>query len=95
MSPEQARGEPVTPASDVFSLGLMVYEMITGERAISGRNIFEVLRQIDQLDAQRLAAPLPEPFRQILVQSLAHDPRQRRLTMADIAASLASRSEEL
>ena len=87
MSPEQVRGESVTPASDVFSLGLMVYEMVTGQRAISGRNIFEVLRQIDQLDAQRLAAPLPEPFRQIVFQSLAHDPRQRSLTMADIAAT--------
>jgi hypothetical protein len=67
----------------------MVYEMLAGQRAIRGQNIFDVLRQIDQLDAQRLAAPLPEPFRQILVQSLAHDPRQRTLTMADIAATLA------
>jgi eukaryotic-like serine/threonine-protein kinase len=88
MSPEQARGEPVTPDSDVFSLGLMVYEMLSGQRAISGRNIFEVLRQIDQLDSQRLAAPMPEPFRQIVVQSLAHDPLERTLTMADIAATL-------
>ncbi len=61
----------------------------TGPRAISGRNIFEVLRQIDQLDAQRLAAPLPARFRQILVQSLVHDPRERTLTMADIATTLA------
>jgi alkyl hydroperoxide reductase subunit AhpC len=89
MSPEQVRGEPITPASDVFSLGLMVYEMLTGQRAVSGRNIFEVLRQIDELDAQRLTAPLPEPFRHVLVQSLVHDPRLRTLTMADIAAALA------
>jgi hypothetical protein len=68
--------------------GLIVYEMLTGQRAISGQKIFDVLRH-DQLDAQRLAAPLLEPFRQILVQSLAHDPHQRSLTMADIAASLA------
>jgi hypothetical protein len=67
----------------------MVYEMLTGQRAVSGRNIFEVLRQIDELDAQRLTAPLPEPFRHVLVQSLVHDPRQRTLTMADIAAALA------
>ncbi len=89
LSPEQARGEPVTPASDVFSLGLMIYEMITGKRAISGRNIFEALHQIDELDAERLAAPIPEPFRKILVQSLVHDPRQRTMMMVDIAATLA------
>jgi alkyl hydroperoxide reductase subunit AhpC/tRNA A-37 threonylcarbamoyl transferase component Bud32 len=89
MSPEQARGEPVTAASDVFSLGLMVYEMVTGQRAIHGRNIFEVLRQIDQLDGQRLAASLPDPFRRIISHSLTHDARQRILTMADIAATLA------
>jgi len=67
----------------------MVYEMITLPAGHQRANIFEVPRQIDQLDAQRLSAPLPEPFRQILVQSLAHDPRQRTLTMADIAAMLA------
>jgi alkyl hydroperoxide reductase subunit AhpC len=89
MSPEQARGEPATPASDVFSLGLMVYEMVTGQRAIAGRNIFEVLRQIDHIDARHLSAPLPEPFRQIVAQSLAHEPHGRRLTMADIAVMLA------
>jgi hypothetical protein len=59
------------------------------QRAIRRQTIFDVLRQIDQLDAQRLAAPLPEPFRQIVSQSLAHDPRQRSPTMADIAATLA------
>ena len=88
LSPEQARGEQATPASDVFSLGLMLYEMITGERAINGRNILEALRQIDQLDAERLAERIPDPFRQIIVQSLAHDPRQRMLRMADVAAIL-------
>jgi alkyl hydroperoxide reductase subunit AhpC len=89
MSPEQARGEPASRESDVFSLGLIIYEMLTGQRAISGRNILEVLHQIDKLDAQRLAASLPEPFRRIVIQSLAHDPRQRKLTMTDIAAMLA------
>jgi hypothetical protein len=53
----------------------------------SGQNLFDVLRQIDQLDTQRLAAPLPEPFQHILIQSLARDPRQRTLTMAARSAS--------
>jgi eukaryotic-like serine/threonine-protein kinase len=88
LSPEQARGEPATPASDVFSLGLMTYEMITGKRAINGTNIFEALRQIDQLDPENLTQGIPDPLRHILVQSLGHDPHQRTLAMADIAAVL-------
>jgi alkyl hydroperoxide reductase subunit AhpC len=88
LSPEQTRGEPATPASDVFSLGLMIYEMITGKRAIDGRNVFEALRQIDQLDAESLAKHIPDPFRRILLQSLIHDSRQRTLTMSDIVATL-------
>jgi serine/threonine protein kinase len=88
LSPELARGEQATPASDVFSLGLLLYEMITGERAINGRNVLEALRQIDELDAESLASRSPEPFRRILVQSLVHDPSQRTLTMADIAGIL-------
>jgi len=88
LSPEQARGEPATPASDVFSLGLMTYEMITGKRAINGTSIFEALRQIDQLDPESLTQGMPDPLRRILVQSLGHDPRQRTLAMADIAAIL-------
>ena len=66
----------------------MIYEMIAGERAINGRNTFEALLQIDQLDAESLTEPLPDSFRRIIIQSLVHEPRQRTLTMADVAAIL-------
>ncbi len=55
MSPEQARSEPASSQSDVFALGLMSHEMVTGQKAINGGNLLNVLRQIDTLDAARYA----------------------------------------
>jgi serine/threonine protein kinase/peroxiredoxin len=88
MAPEQARGLPATPASDVFSLGLVLYEMLTGRYARPDSTVLEVLRGIAQEDPTRYAAEAPEPFSDILRLALAADPAQRRITMAEIAKRL-------
>jgi serine/threonine protein kinase len=89
MAPEQARGELPTPASDVFSLGLVLYEMLTGRPAVSGKGILDVLRHVEQFDASSHASQVPEPFAGILLDSLAREPGERRVTMAQIGARLA------
>jgi eukaryotic-like serine/threonine-protein kinase len=88
MSPEQSRGEPVTPNTDVFSLGAVLYEMLTGKQAFDGDNVLQVLDQIRNVDADAYAAEVPEPFRAILRQSFVRDARERGITMERIAEML-------
>lgn len=88
MAPELTRGDPPTPASDVFALGLIMYEMLAGRPAVTGNNVFDVLRHIEQFDASRYVAEVPEPFRHLLRESLAATTSERRITMAEIAEQL-------
>jgi serine/threonine protein kinase len=90
MAPEQSRGEPATVASDIFSLGVILYELVTGQRARSEGNLLELLRGIDREDLTRRLAETPEPFASILHLALAVAPMERRITMAQIADRLIS-----
>jgi eukaryotic-like serine/threonine-protein kinase len=87
MSPERADGGPVSPGSDVFAFGLILYELLTGRRAVDGATILHVLRQIRLIDAAVLAMSVVEPFRTLLPQMIAHDPGSR-LTMREVSERL-------
>ena len=85
LSPEQARGEPATQSSDVFSLGVLFYELSTGRPAFPAENLLQVLDQIRSVDSDAMAAHAPDPFGSLLRRMLAGDPDQRSITMREVA----------
>jgi alkyl hydroperoxide reductase subunit AhpC/predicted Ser/Thr protein kinase len=89
MSPEQSRGETVTPASDVFSLAVVLYEMCAGRKAFTGDNVLQVLSQIRRVDPEAMAVEVGEPMASVLRRALLHDPAQRHVTMDQISKILA------
>ena len=79
MAPEQARGEPLTPRSDVFALGVVLYELITGAHPF-GRQVTADERESEQMRVipPRVVRPsVPNGLDQICMRALSHDPRER------------------
>src|SRR5262249_30865175 len=95
MSPEQVRGEKAEPASDIFSLGCVLYEMVTGRRAFSGKSATETLAAILKEEPAPLAdsgrATAPELDR-VVERCLAKNPAQRFHSAHDLAFALESLS---
>ncbi|MDX2036059.1 MAG: redoxin domain-containing protein [Isosphaeraceae bacterium] len=89
MSPEQVGGDPASPSSDVFALGVIAFELLTGRKAFTGANILAILREIERSDTAALADETPERFRDLLKRMLARDPADRTIAMAEISRLLA------
>ena len=74
MSPEQCRGESVDARSDLFSVGTVLYELLTGTRAFSGRSVTEVTYQlltVEPRDPTGIVAEIPEALAGVLRQAMA------------------------
>ncbi|MEZ5356244.1 MAG: protein kinase, partial [Bryobacteraceae bacterium] len=84
MSPEQARGFPVDARSDIFSFGLILYELASGHRAFDRRSPVETLAAIIGEDPAEIGRPLPERLSWIIERCLARDPAQRFQSARDL-----------
>jgi serine/threonine protein kinase len=89
LAPEQLRGEPTYPAADVYGLGLLLFECLTGTRAWPGATVGEILAARYQRRAPRLPgiAGLPRGIIRLYEACVADDPTQRP-SAADVAELL-------
>ena len=90
MSPEQALGKAIDYRTDIFSTGILLYEMLTNTRLFTGESQFEVLKKIrtSRIDAASLPASIPEALREVVAKVLAYRPEDRYQTAADLQIEL-------
>ena len=87
MSPEQCRGEPLDRRTDVFSLGIVIWELVTGERLFGalGESDFEIWKQIterDAVDPTTRRSDTPAALARVIAKALARDREARYPTLA-------------
>jgi serine/threonine protein kinase/Tol biopolymer transport system component len=91
MSPEQVRGKPVDHRTDIFSLGAVLYEMLSGRRAFKGDSAVETMTAIlkeDPPDLQDTGVSFPPSLDRIVRHCLEKSPEERFQSAGDIAFNL-------
>lgn len=92
MSPEQAHGRPLDMRSDVFSTGVVFYEMLTGKKLFQGDTDLNTLEKVREAKVEPLPTELngavPKELEGILLKSLAKEPEQRFQTASEMEEAL-------
>lgn len=91
LSPEQARGEEVDSRSDIYSLGAMIYQMLTGRAPLAAETLMEM---VHKLNTQVPTAPsqlnpaVPEALEAVVMKTLAKEPARRYQQAGELSAAL-------
>jgi serine/threonine protein kinase len=88
MSPEQARGRPTGPATDVYSAGVVLYEMLAGEPPFVHGSAVELGLRHVQEQPPRLPPEIPVPLREVVERALAKEPADRYRDGGEMAGAL-------
>jgi Tol biopolymer transport system component len=98
MSPEQARGLDVDLRTDIFSLGTVIYELVTGKLPFEGETTSDVIAALikDEPESMRKSVPdLPVEFEEVVSKALEKDRSQRYQSIAEFAASLQQLKDQI
>ena len=100
MSPEQARGEMPTPQTDIYAIGVVLYEMLTGERpftgelaTISGSTGEKIRREqlnLNPLSPRRLNPQVGEELEELIIKCLQKEPAKRQKSVLELLSELTS-----
>ena len=95
MSPEQARGKKVDRRADIWSFGVVLWEMLTGSTLFDGETVSDVLAAVltREPDLSELPPDAPAQVRRVLARCLQRDPRRRIRDMGDVRLELEEDSE--
>jgi len=91
MAPEQIKGQRVDARADVFALGAVFYELLSGHKAFEGDSLHAVLYRVVQHEPEplrRIAANIPGPISDVIARALAKDPVQRHQSVAELRDAL-------
>lgn len=91
MSPEQILGFEISPSSDLFSIGIMMSEMLIGENLFRGENLEQTSKKIQKLKLSPKAFPddVPKELRKFVIKLLEKKPKNRPVSACDAADQLA------